>query len=626
MKTLKFGFTIIILLFLLWLCVDHFRGYKVLKVIDGDTVYVDLNRNNKAEKEEKIRIKSIDTFETKYSYQLSKQSKVFGITQKQALGLGYLGKEFAKKKLLNKRVKVQIDGKGDFNRKLAHIYINGQNYEKLILKEGLASVYKRADDAEKYLQYENTNKIKQNAQKAKDLDLVILNLKNNKYHKPYCKYARNISRFELVEKKHLLQADAKQAGCCKKKNFINHKEQRKYLQSNNITNPVFEKAVPDIQTKNIELYFIDPTKYKKPVNYCRTAAVQALIREIDKAKNTIDFSVFGFSNQPELIKSIKKASLRGVKVRWVTDVTPWNFNFYSGTKEAMKKIPNYKTDFNTDKKLLEKFRKKGMKSYNGTLIHNKFFIIDNKLVWTGSTNISSSGTGGYNANVSALIRSKKIANIYTKEFNQMFIEEKFHRDKQKIFTKNLILKDGSIISIYFSPNPSIIDEGITPVISSSNSFIYMPMFYLTNEKIFEALIGAKKRNVDVKIIVDAHYAKSQHSKVKKLRDAGIKLKVENWGGKMHMKSMITDNDYIVIGSTNFTKTGITQNDENMLIIKNSKLNQKFKSEFLKYWKSIPDKWLYNSPLPEGKDSINSCSDGIDNDHDGYYDKKDFDCS
>ncbi len=625
MKKFKLIVTLVVILLLLWLCIDHFRGYKVLKVIDGDTVYVDLNRNNKAETEEKIRIKSIDTFETKYSYQLSRQSRKFGITKKQALGLGYWGKEFAKKKLLGKRVKLKIYGTGDFNRKLAHIYINGQNYEKLILKEGLAVVYKRADDAKDYLKYENIEKIKQNAEKVQNLDLVILNLKNNKYHKPYCKYARNISRFELVEKKNL-PLNTKQAGCCKGKNFINHKEQRKYLKSDNIINPVFEKAVPDIQTENIELYFIDPTKYKKPANYCRTAAVQALIKEIDKAKSTIEFSVFGFSNQPELIKSIKKASLRGVKVRWVTDVTPWNFNFYSGTKEAMKQIPNYKTDFNTDKKLLEEFRKKGMKSYNGTLIHNKFFIIDNKMVWTGSTNISSSGTGGYNANVSALIRSEKIANVYKKEFNQMFIEEKFHRDKQKIFAKNINLKDGSTVSVYFSPNPLIVDEAITPVIRNSKTFIYMPMFYLTNEKIFKALIEAQKRNIDVKIIVDAHYAKSQHSKIKKLRSAGIKLKVENWGGKMHMKSMITDNDYIVIGSTNFTKTGITQNDENMMIIKNSKLNQKFKFEFLKYWKSIPDKWLYKSPLPEGKDSINSCNDGIDNDHDGYYDKKDFDCS
>lgn len=40
-----------------------------------------------------------------------------------------------------------------------------------------------------------------------------------------------------------------------------------------------------------------------------------------------------------------------------------------------------------------------------------FFIINNKIVWTGSTNISDSGTGGYNANIAILIENEKFASL-----------------------------------------------------------------------------------------------------------------------------------------------------------------------------------------------------------------------
>ena len=58
-------------------------------------------------------------------------------------------------------------------------------------------------------------------------------------------------------------------------------------------------------------------------------------------------------------------------------------------------------------------------------MHNKFFVFDNEIIWTGSTNISDSGTGGYNANVSALIKSKEIASLYIEEFNQMYYQGKY---------------------------------------------------------------------------------------------------------------------------------------------------------------------------------------------------------
>ena len=93
-----------------------------------------------------------------------------------------------------------------------------------------------------------------------------------------------------------------------------------------------------------------------------------------------------------------------------------------------------------------------------------------------------------------------------------------------------------------------------------------------------------------------------------------------------MKSIIIDDEIVVLGSMNFTKSGESYNDENVLLIKNSTLAKSFKDKFLYFYNSIDDKWLYKNPSAEGINSINSCFDGVDNDFDGDVDSVDNGCS
>ena len=71
--------------------------HKVIKVIDGDTVYIDFNDNGIPEQNEKVRINGIDTFETKLNDGLNWQMKLYNFTQDEVLGLGYYGKSLLKK-------------------------------------------------------------------------------------------------------------------------------------------------------------------------------------------------------------------------------------------------------------------------------------------------------------------------------------------------------------------------------------------------------------------------------------------------------------------------------------------------------------------------------------------------
>ena len=51
----------------------------------------------------------------------------------------------------------------------------------------------------------------------------------------------------------------------------------------------------------------------------------------------------------------------------------------------------------------------------------------------------------------------------------------------------------------------------------------------------------------------------------------------------------------------------------------------YKEFFLYQWEKIDNKWLYKNARAEGKDSIGSCEDGIDNNYDGLIDMEDLAC-
>ncbi len=485
---------------------------------------------------------------------------------------------------------------------------------------------------------------------AENANLVILNKKNGKYHKQTCEYAQKASNTELIKKPLFKHTPST---CC-------YSKLQKYKKHWDI-----EKPIPDIQTDFINIYFQNPLKYKKPAKYPRTSAAQQLLIDLNNAQLSVEFAVYGIGGQPEIFDAILEAKNKGLLVRGVTDMDKNNKNEYSDTERLIDVLgfDTLKTDFyftkiaeaHRDKYIKENWDTVHSNDYKGFtekakyyidskkidltittkdillvqkgIMHNKVFVIDKKVVWMGSTNISSSGIGGYNANVMARINSQKIAELYSKEIAQMYIDEKFHQSKSIIHNNEKIqLDNDTTISIYFLPKHKPVENEIRPLLQNANTRIYVPMFYLTHNGLIQDLIDAKqKRNIDVRIILDASGAKNLYTKHSLMRQAGIPVYVENWGGKMHMKSAIID-DVFILGSMNWTKSGTTNNDENLAIIYNKQIADKAAKYFLYLQKNIPEKCLTSDPLPEGKDSINSCQDGIDNDHDGLTDKDSPYCS
>ena len=374
-------------------------------------------------------------------------------------------------------------------------------------------------------------------------------------------------------------------------------------------------------TESIELLFAGPFVVAFPGDRCKVAICTRLLKLIQGAKRSIDFAVYGTRYQTQLLDAVVAAQARGVVVRGVVDRDRDGKNYYKSTDLWVKRLDNVRDDYEAEKTL----DRMGKRERFNRIMHNKFFVVDRRWVWTGSANVSDTGTGGYNANVVAVVDSPHLAGIYTEEFEQMW-SGRFHALKESNGAERFPIGDTEA-EVWFSPQDEAIRNGLQPLIAGARSRIDLAIFYLTHKGVAEELIAAHRRGVGVRVIVDATSARSKYSKHERLREEGIPVKVENWGGKMHMKAAAVDGQTVVVGSMNWSFSGAVKNDENTLILHSPGLAVEFKSIFDRLWDSIPQKWSRPGakPHPESTESPPACTDGIDNDFDRLVDDKDSGC-
>jgi len=413
---------------------------------------------------------------------------------------------------------------------------------------------------------------------------------------------------------------------------------------------------------DLRLVLNDPSGRPAPMDSCDVELCTSLVETIDKATERVDYAFYGLRGQTAILDALRRARARGVQVRGVVDMDVGNENYYDDTAELMALADPIVTDHAVDyakSRSRKDFRGSAFQcdrpigfagplqclamdlgnntcwvgahvsreeiEFKGDIMHNKFVIVDQRYVWTGSTNASDSGTGGYNANLVTLVDSPTVAGWYTSELEQM-LAGKFHDTKTKQGPMRTRLSDDVSVQVLFSPQHKPISKAVRPLVQSARESIDIAVFFLTHKHLAQDLIDAKARGVKVRVIIDATAAKNGYTKHEILRAAGIPVKVEDWGGKMHAKSAVVDGEYIITGSMNWTSAGENGNDENTIIVRSKTHAAQYAKWFEQLWGAIDDRWLTDRPDPESKDSGRACMDGSDNDFDHKADKEDEGCS
>ena len=580
----------IVLLFVLFCMADFKRRseVKVIKVISPDTFVADINGNGTEDIDETICVNEVTSYK-------------FDINDIENIGFWYIANQYALSTLQDRSVKLDFTGEKSDKCRFAKVTVNNQDYGELLTKHNF-----------------NLNDIdydKLDAQKSaiEKLNLVIYNHKSHKIHKLDCKYGKMSHDAVILPMRQVPKEGEKCKFCFEAANHKDKFKNDKKEENINII-PINYKGPKDYPSSivdgNIKLIISDYTTKLKPDRNCDYVMCKEFVNLINSSIETIDIASYGFDNISQVREALISAQNRGVKIRVVYDVKSSGENtVYPETKDFLSFIPdeNLKNDLNKDK------------TSANTIMHNKFAVFDGKKVFTGSMNFSSTGFSGFNSNSVIILNSQNSAKIFEAEFEQMF-NGKFHRQKTVKTENNL-----QDYSIYFSPQDKVISDKIIPLINRAKNYIYIPIFVITHEELSQAILNAHKRGVDVKLIVDATNSKISRSKVNYLRNSNIPVKVENYAGKMHTKTIIIDDEYLITGSMNLSKSGENKNDENCIIFHNPKLAKFFKGYFEYVWSKIPDKYLTRHLKAESKESIGSCYDGVDNDFDGYIDNFDKAC-
>jgi phosphatidylserine/phosphatidylglycerophosphate/cardiolipin synthase-like enzyme len=303
-----------------------------------------------------------------------------------------------------------------------------------------------------------------------------------------------------------------------------------------------------------ELYFTNPSS---PLSSQKTGGPDGpLAAAIDSARLSVDLALYSLS-----LNSIRDALLRahdrGVRIRMVMESD--NLDRSDPQKLVDAGIP------------ILGDRREG-------LMHNKFIVIDNSEVWTGSMNLTDEGTYQDNNNIMH-IHSGKMAEDYTKEFEEMFTDDKFGPDIIAQTPNPRVTIDGTPIDVYFAPDDNVQASFIDLVNNAKNS-IYFLAFSFTADSIGQAVRDRAKAGVKVSGVMEDEQVNSNiGTEFDPFKQAGFDLLRDGNEGQMHHKVMIIDKSIVIFGSYNFTNSAETRNDENMLVVYNKDIAAQFLAEF-----------------------------------------------
>jgi len=140
------------------------------------------------------------------------------------------------------------------------------------------------------------------------------------------------------------------------------------------------------------------------------------------------------------------------------------------------------------------------------------------------------------------------------------------------------------LEVYYGPDDAPLDRLIT-LYRHATRYLYVAVYGLTSPRAVEAMVAAKKRGVDVRLITDLKRTEDvkQLTALHTLQLAGIPIRVNQHDGLMHLKQVVIDDEVNVSGSMNHTTSGNRYNDERLDVITDSAITAKAREKFLAMW-------------------------------------------
>ena len=130
------------------------------------------------------------------------------------------------------------------------------------------------------------------------------------------------------------------------------------------------------------------------------------------------------------------------------------------------------------------------------------------------------------------------------------------------------------VEVYFSPKGGC-TEAVAREIDAAKTTIIVQAYSFTSAPIAKALVEAHNRGVDVRVILDRSQRTEKYSSADFVAHAGIPTWIDAQHAIAHNKIMVIDGATVLTGSFNFTKAAEEHNAENLLVIRDKALAEKY---------------------------------------------------
>lgn len=310
-------------------------------------------------------------------------------------------------------------------------------------------------------------------------------------------------------------------------------------------------------------YFTEPTGSDQVTNPEGGLGAD-LVWLIDRAETSVDIAAYDFE-LPNVAYALVAAHRRGVGVRLVTESDNFEGEALGLLLEAGIPVVGDPSD--------------------DGLMHNKFAVIDGQWVWTGSWNMTENGTRRNNNNV-VLIASTALAENYGVEFEEMMAGQFGPTSPVNTPYPRVVITvesdDGQErqveVETLFAPEGAVAKEVIAEIEAAQDRIRFMS-FVFTSEEIAQAMVARAEAGVVVQGVMESRSAGSPYSQYDRLRRAVHDVLLDGNPYIMHHKVIIIDDETVILGSYNFSRSAETDNDENVLIIHDREVTGAFVDEF-----------------------------------------------
>lgn len=136
---------------------------------------------------------------------------------------------------------------------------------------------------------------------------------------------------------------------------------------------------------------------------------------------------------------------------------------------------------------------------------------------------------------------------------------------------------------FFSPGDTCRNV-IIKQISSAITRVQICVFTISDDRITDAILTSFKKGVEIKIITDNDKSEDEGSDIARFAKLGIPVKMDTTPNHMHHKFMVTDEQTLITGSYNWTRSAARYNHENILLTQDGGAVKSYLKEFEQLWK------------------------------------------